>query len=182
MASNTDNLQLAAALTSAWLGNAHIRPAADDVPAFLRSMHEALAKLGGSASLSVDEPASGEQQFTPAVSVRKSLASSDHIISMIDGQPYKSLRRHLSANGLDPDSYRQRYGLKKDYPMVAPGYSAARSETAKRLGLGRKPGQKAKAAVVPSPTDGADQPKRRGRKSISEAKAAPQAHLNGKGR
>lgn len=57
---------------------------------------------------------------------------------MIDGKPYKTLRRHLSTHGLTPDDYRQRYGRKADYPMVAPSYSKARGAMAKPTGLGRK--------------------------------------------
>ena len=74
-----------------------------------------------------------------AVSVRKSLASKDHIISMIDGKPYKTLRRHLSGHGLTPEQYRERYSLKADYPMVSETYSQARRDMAKKIGLGRKP-------------------------------------------
>src|SRR5690606_33118041 len=86
----------------------------------------------------------------PAVTVRKSLASKDHIISMIDGKPYKTLRRHLSTHGLTPAEYRARYGLKADYPMVAPAYSEQRRAMAKKIGLGRKPGETrpAKAAAA----------------------------------
>jgi len=126
---------LAAELTIAWLSNPNTRTSADDVPAFLQSMHDAVARLETSA-----EPASAPeiQDHTPAVSVRKSLASPDHIISMIDGKRYKALRRHLTAHGLTPDDYRQRYGLKADYPMVAPSYSEARRSMAKSIGLGRK--------------------------------------------
>ena len=63
--------------------------------------------------------------------MRKSLASKDHIISMIDGKPYKTLRRHLSTNGMTPDEYRARYNLKPDYPMVAENYSEARRTMAR---------------------------------------------------
>ncbi|RYE95881.1 MAG: transcriptional regulator, partial [Oxalobacteraceae bacterium] len=89
----------------------------------------------------------------PAVTARKSLASPDHIISMIDGKPYKTLRRHLATNGMTPVEYRERYGLKADYPMVAPTYSEARRTMAKSIGLGRKPGQTnaAKADAKPTP-------------------------------
>lgn len=80
-----------------------------------------------------------QPEFEPAVSVRKSLGSRDHILSMIDGKPYRSLKRHLSSHGLTPGEYRKRYNLADDYPMVAPGYSEQRREVAKRLGLGRKP-------------------------------------------
>jgi predicted transcriptional regulator len=85
------------------------------------------------------EPAAPpEPEFPPAVTVRKSLASKDHILSLIDGRPYKALKRHLATNGLTPAEYRERYGLPKDYPMVAPNYSEHRREVAKKLGLGRR--------------------------------------------
>src|SRR3546814_16647843 len=68
----------------------------------------------------------------PAVSVRKSLASSEHILSLIDGKPYKTLKRHLAVNGLTPDEYRERYGLPKSYPLVAKSYSEARRRSEER--------------------------------------------------
>ena len=68
---------------------------------------------------------------------------------MIDGKPYRTLRRHLSTNGLTPDDYRQRYGLKADYPMVAASYSEARRAMAKTIGLGRKGKQKVEEAAAP---------------------------------
>jgi predicted transcriptional regulator len=132
-------VELAAELTAAWLANPNTRTNADDVPAFLLSMHAAVAQLSGASTpATTEEPA---QTFEPAVTVRKSLASPDHIISLIDGKPYKTLRRHLSTNGLTPEEYRARYNLKADYPMVAPSYSEARRTMAKSIGLGRKPGQ-----------------------------------------
>lgn len=57
------------------------------------------------------------------------------------------LRRHLAQNGLTPDEYRARYGLPASYPMVAPLYAEKRRELAKKIGLGRKPGQKVKKAA-----------------------------------
>lgn len=83
--------------------------------------------------------------YTPAVSVRKSLSSPEHILSMIDGKPYKTLKRHLATHGLSPDQYRERYNLPKNYPLVAPSYSEARRAVANKLGLGRKPVTKAPA-------------------------------------
>ena len=77
-------------------------------------------------------------RFEPAVSVRKSLASDDHIISLIDGKRYKTLKRHLSSHGLTPDQYRERYNLPKTYPTVAKSYSEARRIVASKSGLGRK--------------------------------------------
>jgi predicted transcriptional regulator len=139
-------VELATELTIAWLGNQNNRVQADEVPDFLRTMHATVTALENGPSN--DSAATGESgaapQFTPAVSVRKSLASKDHIISMIDGKPYKALRRHLGRHGLTPDQYRERYNLKPDYPMVAPTYSEARRDMAKKIGLGQK-GRNARA-------------------------------------
>ena len=137
-------VELATELTIAWLSNPNTRTSADDVPGFLQSMYAAVGKL---ASPTDAEPEQAAQDYTPAVSVRKSLASRDHIISMIDGKPYRTLRRHLSTNGMTPEEYRQRYGLRPDYPMVAPSYSESRSAMAKTIGLGRKAGAKVERAA-----------------------------------
>lgn len=99
----------------------------------------------------VEAPAPEAPEFVPAVSVRKSTASRDHLISLIDGKSYRSLKRHLTSHGLTPDEYRERYKLPKDYPMVAPSYSEQRRAVAQRLGLGRKP-KAAKAAAEPVAT------------------------------
>ncbi|WP_231420785.1 MucR family transcriptional regulator [Sphingomonas sp. Leaf205] len=142
-------VELAAELTAAWLANPNTRTNADDVPAFLVSMHAAVSQLSGtSAPATSEEPA---QTYEPAVTARKSLASPDHIISMIDGKSYKTLRRHLATNGLTPEEYRARYNLKADYPMVAPTYSEARRTMAKSIGLGRKPGQTAEKVANDAP-------------------------------
>ncbi|MGU3389150.1 MucR family transcriptional regulator [Sphingomonas sp. M1A8_2b] len=146
-------VELATELTIAWLSNPNTRTNADDVPAFLASMHASVQNLVG-GSTEAAGPADEAKEYVGAVTARKSLASPDHIISMIDGKPYKTLRRHLATNGLTPEQYRERYNLKADYPMVAPTYSAARQEMAKKIGLGRKPGQTnaAKAeAAKPAP-------------------------------
>ena len=135
--SSTNSVELATELTIAWLSNPNTRVAADDVPGFLQAMHSAVSGLHP-ADVS-PEQSKPEAAVTPAVSVRKSLASKDHIISMIDGKPYKTLRRHLAGHGLTPEQYRERYGLKSDYPMVAENYSEARRAMAKTIGLGRKP-------------------------------------------
>lgn len=139
-------VELATELTIAWLSNPNTRASAEEVPSFLKTMHDAVGALGGAGDPdSAAEPAQG---YTPAVSVRKSLASKDHIISLIDGKPYKTLRRHLSRHGMSPEQYRERYGLKSDYPMVSESYSNARREMAKKIGLGRKPGMKRPAGAA----------------------------------
>lgn len=137
---NYDNVELAAELTAAWLSNQNNRVDADQVPAFLRSMHATLSELANSSGSTTGDMAdSSSEEHVPAVSARKSLASKDHIISMIDGKPYKTLRRHLSGHGLTPEQYRARYNLKSDYPMVSENYSEQRRAMAKKIGLGRKP-------------------------------------------
>ncbi|MEO6624496.1 MAG: MucR family transcriptional regulator [Burkholderiaceae bacterium] len=98
------------------------------------------------------------------MTVRRSLSSKDHIISLIDGKPYKTLRRHLSGHGLTADDYRKRYGLKPDYPMVSPGYSQVRSDLAKKIGLGRKPGTKVKSTAKKAAPPAGAAPAKRGRK------------------
>ncbi len=118
------------------------------LPDLITSVHGALVALGqagGTADPAIEYP--------PAVTVRKSLASRDHILSMIDGKPYVTLKRHLSRLGLTPAEYRARYKLPADYPMIAPAYSERRSTEAKARGFGRKPGQRpaAKAAVAKPP-------------------------------
>ena len=115
---------------------AHNTLAPDDLPGFIAKTHTAIKGLNEPAPEAPSEPAAPE--FTPAVTVRKSLASREHILSLIDGKPYKTLKRHLSGHGLTPADYRARYGLKADYPMVAPAYSDHRREVARTLGLGRK--------------------------------------------
>lgn len=133
-------VELATELTIAWLGNQNNRVTPDEVPQFLRTMHATVTELFGASAASPETPeeAPASEQFRPAVSVRKSLASKDHIISMIDGKPYKTLKRHLAGHGLTPAEYRARYNLKPAYPMVAESYSTARREMAKKIGLGQK--------------------------------------------
>jgi predicted transcriptional regulator len=142
--SQTDAVELAAELTAAWLSNSNTRTAPEDVPAFMRSIHSTIVELRDSGSgRRLASPVA--ETFAAAVTARKSLANPAHIISMIDGKPYKTLTRHLSTNGLTPAQYRERYGLKPDYPMTAPAYSEQRRQMAKRIGLGRKPAQKTTA-------------------------------------
>jgi predicted transcriptional regulator len=140
-----NSVELAANLTIAWLGNQNNRVQAEDVPQFLRAIHSTVTELsGGSRGTAEAVDDSTAQEQIPAVSVRKSLASKDHLISLIDGKPYKTLRRHLSRHGMSPDEYRARYGLKADYPMVSENYSQVRREMAKKIGLGQK-GRRRKA-------------------------------------
>lgn len=99
-----------------------------DLPGLIASVHASLAGL--------DAPAPVEERPTPLVPIRKTVTP-DRLISLEDGKPYKSLKRHLTTRGLSPDEYRRKWGLPHDYPMVAANYAAQRSEIAKTLGLGQ---------------------------------------------
>jgi predicted transcriptional regulator len=136
--SDSDLTTLTVDLVAAFVSNNTVR--IDDVPALIGSIHAALAGLGGTPG-----SAAAAAGSVPAVSTRKSLASREHIVSMIDGKPYKTLKRHLSGHGLTPEGYRARYNLPASYPMVAPAYSERRREVAMKLGLGRKRGARRKA-------------------------------------
>ncbi len=90
----------------------------------------------------------------PAVPVRQSVRR-QYIVCLEDGRRFRSLTRHLrTAHGLDPDTYRARWGLRGDYPMAAPGYAAARADLAKRHGLGTKAGRGRKPHPAPEPDGG----------------------------
>lgn len=109
--------------------------AASDLPGLISAVYGALT------GASEPEAAPAEQK-TPAVPVKKSITP-DAIVCLEDGRKFKSLKRHLRTKyNLSPEEYRAKWGLPKDYPMVAPSYAAARSQLAKSMGLGqggRKP-------------------------------------------
>ncbi len=110
--------------------------AATDVPGLIATVHQALATLGP------EEPAPRPE---PAVPIKQSVKP-EYIVCLDDGKKLKMLKRHLrTAYDMSPDEYRERWGLPRDYPMVAPNYAKQRSELAKNIGLGRKPGTKMKA-------------------------------------
>lgn len=86
--------------------------------------------------------------FPPAVSVEESLASDNHILSMIDGRPYRSLTRHIARYGMTPADYRRCFDLGDDYPMVAAGYSERRRALAISAGFGHRGGHSGSGAAV----------------------------------
>ncbi len=125
-------------------------PAAD-LPRLIATVHETLAKLGTEEAAPRPEP---------AVPIKQSVKP-DYIICLEDGKKQKMIKRHLkTAHGMTPDDYRKRWGLPGDYPLVSPNYAKQRSELAKKIGLGRKPGPKVKAQrKTKSPTKAMRPPK-----------------------
>jgi predicted transcriptional regulator len=113
----------------------------DKLPEIIGSVYGALHK----ATVQAIEPPKAE--LIPAVPVKRSVTH-DYIVCLEDGKKFKSLKRHLRTHyDLSPEAYREKWGLPRDYPMVAAGYAAARSELAKSMGLG----QKKRAARTESP-------------------------------
>ncbi len=127
-------IELTADIVSAFVSNNSIRVA--DLPGLITDVHAALQNVGQPA------PEQGKAKPAPAVPVRKSVTP-EYLISLEDGKHYKSLKRHLGKLGLTPEAYREKWGLPRDYPMVAPAYAQKRSELAKSMGLGQ---QRSKAA------------------------------------
>lgn len=102
-----------------------------ELPNLITSVHRTLSNLGSANEVKGGEPRQ------PAVSIKKSVGQ-DYIICLEDGRKFKSLKRHLRTKyALSPEDYRAKWGLPKDYPMVAPSYAAARSNLAKQMGLGQ---------------------------------------------
>ena len=123
-------LALTAEIVAAHVGNNAV--ASTDLGGLIQSVFDTLRGLAS------DEPAVSVE-LTPAVPIRRSVTD-DHIVCLEDGKKLKMLKRHLMTDhGLTPEQYRVRWGLRPDYPMVAPTYSAQRQVLAKQIGLGRKP-------------------------------------------
>jgi predicted transcriptional regulator len=125
-----DVLGLTAQIVSAHVSNNAVSP--DALPSLIQQVYKTLA--GASK-----EPAQPERP-QPAVPIKKSVFH-DHIVCLEDGKKLKMLKRHLKASySLTPEQYRERWGLGRDYPMVAPDYAKRRSTLAKQIGLGRRAG------------------------------------------
>lgn len=122
-----DLLHLTTRIISAHVGNNSTE--SDQLPELIKSVYGALAKAG--------RPEEPVQTKEPAVPVKKSVFD-DHIVCLECGKGFKVLKRHLDRDhGLTPEGYRERFGLSRDYPMVAPDYAQMRSKLAQKIGLGR---------------------------------------------
>ncbi len=130
-------IEMTAEIVAAYVENNTI--STTDLPALIQSVHKALTSVSTGAEAVEAAPKE------PAVPVRRSITP-DHLVCLEDGRKFKSLKRHLRTKyNLSPEDYRAKWGLSKDYPMVAPNYAKARSELAKQMGLGQGGRQAAKA-------------------------------------
>ena len=137
MDDKADVIEMTAEIVAAYVENNTI--STSDLPGLIQSVHRALS--GISTGAETVEAAPKE----PAVPVRRSITP-DHLVCLEDGRKCKSLKRHLRTKyNMSPEDYRAKWGLAKDYPMVAPNNAKARSDLAKQMGLGQGGRQAAKA-------------------------------------
>ena len=128
MDERADLVDMAAEIVSAYVAANQV--AVQDIPALIRIVHSALKEIAGR------QPVAADLAQEPAVAVKKSVTA-DFIICLEDGKKFKSLKRHLRTRyGMTPEEYRTKWALPHDYPMVAPNYAKARSDLAKKMGLG----------------------------------------------
>lgn len=126
-------ITLTSEIVAAHVSNNSVSP--DEVASLISNVYSALSGLGQAAV--PEEPAR-----EPAVSIRASVKP-DYLVCLEDGKKLKMLKRYLRTNfDMSPEQYRERWNLPADYPMVAPNYAETRRELAKKIGLGRKPGQR----------------------------------------
>ncbi len=130
MEAKTELVDITAEIVAAYVSNNAV--VGTDLPGLIAEVHKALSSAASGATQPEEQP------LKPAVSIRKSITP-DYLICLEDGKKFKSLKRHLRTHyNLTPEDYREKWGLPRDYPMVAPNYAAARSSLAKKMGLGQK--------------------------------------------
>jgi predicted transcriptional regulator len=123
-------IDLTANIVSAYVSN-NPTPAAE-IPSLISQVHAALLRISSGRVEAPTEPAK------PAVSVKKSMTA-EYLVCLEDGKHFKSLKRHLRTQyNMTPEQYREKWNLPSDYPMVAPNYAVARSQLAKKMGLGQQ--------------------------------------------
>jgi predicted transcriptional regulator len=105
--------------------------AVNDLPELIRQVYTTLSQVDATVAPQAEKP-------QPAISIKKSITP-DYLICLEDGKQLKMLKRHLkTAYDMSPETYREKWGLPHDYPMVAPNYAAQRSSLAKKIGLGTR--------------------------------------------
>ena len=122
-------LSMTTQMVAAYVSNNNV--ALPDLPGLIGQVYKTLSGVGTESQPAPERP-------QPAVPIKKSVTP-DYIVCLEDGKKLKMLKRHLkTAYDMTPDDYRERWGLPKDYPMVAPNYAKQRSRLAKQIGLGTK--------------------------------------------
>jgi predicted transcriptional regulator len=147
-------LECATSIVAAYVANNRIQK--ENLATLILDTFGALARA--------KQPEAPVEELKPAAPIKRSVQP-DHIICLEDGKKFKSLKRHLMTHyNMTPEDYRQKWGLPPDYPMVAPNYALARSELAKKMGLGRRE----EPVAVAEPT-----PAAKGKKAAPKKAGAP---------
>jgi predicted transcriptional regulator len=137
LVSRDEILRMVVDIVAAYVSNNQLP--SSQIPEVIDTVFRSLNSLDAGMSESKAEPQK------PAVPVRRSV-NPDYIVCLEDGKKLKMLKRHLRTTyNMTPEEYRAKWNLPPDYPMVAPNYARQRSDFAKKIGLGRKPGQPRRA-------------------------------------
>ena len=130
IAADADLVTITATIVAAYVSKNPI--SSSELPGLIADTHAALSRAAGRSA------SSEREDNKPRVAVKKSVMP-DYIICLEDGKKFKSLKRHLRTHyNMSPEEYREKWGLPPDYPMVAPNYARARSDLAKKMGLGTR--------------------------------------------
>lgn len=112
--------RLTAKLVAAYARNNPVSP--DELCRLTKAVRAKLGKLAARAAL----------RETPAVPIERSVTL-ETIICLECGLGLMALKHHLAvAHGLTADAYRSRWGLARDYPMLAPVLAVVKSGRARR--------------------------------------------------
>jgi len=126
-------LEMAADIVRAYVSHNDVK--VDNLPSLIQSVFDSVESIA-----TADVPKDMGPRPEPAVPIADSLTD-DYIICLEDGTQFQSLKRHLRVKyNLTPEAYREKWGLPRDYPMVAPNYAKRRSALAKKTGLGKSRG------------------------------------------
>ena len=148
MESKSKNLELAAQIVAAYVGNNPVPQA--DIPRLISDIYKSLEGIA-----SGEAPKAQAVELKPAINARKSITP-DFLVCLEDGKKFKSLKRHLRSHyNLSPEQYREKWGLAADYPMVAPQLrdGALKPGQAHGIGQAQRPLSQAKISSPPTLAD-----------------------------
>ena len=116
-----------AQIAAGYLGNNKVEE--KNISSIVESIYSSLVSISDKTASYALDPI-----VNPSVSVKP-----DYIICLEDGKKLKMLKRYLKAKyNMTETEYKQKWGLPRDYPMIAPNYAKKRSQLAKKSGLGKK--------------------------------------------
>lgn len=122
-------MKMTANIVAAYVSNNEV--STEKLPELFETVYAGIQRVAS------PEDVNAEPRPEPAVPIEDSLTD-DAIICLEDGQSFQSLKRHLRVKyNMTPEAYREKWGLPRDYPMVAPNYAKRRSALAKKTGLGK---------------------------------------------